>query len=206
MRRITTASLCLLLALGAASISTAEPYLRTEPLEFRRFGTGLNWPAGSGTITYADSMYRNSASGQRKDTLYFSLPDLAFIRSAAAAADSAPLFSLFIVPEPNSAVTVAADSAYWILGAAIGSGGGWGVAGSWVEAPEIGLLEIGTTNQFVNQWNFQFIADTPLTATNVTMGNYDKFRAVIGGDFTGTYRFFLRYWAESTLDHKPIQN
>lgn len=195
----------LLALLVFASSASALPYLRTESLKFRRTGTGLRNSAGSGTITYADSTTRNWASGQRADTLYFTVPDLALVRSAAAAADSAVLFSIFVIPDPLSAITVVADSAYWTVGGTVGSGGGWGVAGNWAEAPNIGLLEIGTLNCFVRQWNFQFINPTPLTPTNVTMGDYDQFRVVASGDYTGTYRYFLRYWAESTVPHQPLQ-
>lgn len=217
MKRFLRAVALVAIALAAiVSTGTAYPYLRTVPLQYRVTGTGYRGSLGVGTLSYADTLVRHSASGQRFDTLYVHLSDFYggghdVSATQALATDSTMLFTVWAVPLASSPTAVVGDSAYMTLAGCL-SGGPQGstaqfasATADWVSAPLIALLGCGSNAAvFANTWNTNWI-DPPATATNITMGQYQDYRLIISGDYTGSYQYFIQYWAESTAPIHDVQ-
>jgi hypothetical protein len=170
-----------LIALGLFSFSAAEAQvdftnLGTGPVPFRR------WLA-SGNV---DSTYRHSAVAagtMRVDTTAAFLRTTRFSNQGLAL-DSILTLTVAYVPV-DASITVTADSAYLTLQ------GSWNGI-DWDGAPTIAVLEAGATNQFSWTFNTSKNADIPATTlTNLTVGSYPMWRAIINSDAAGRYQVLV---------------
>lgn len=184
-----------------ATSAHAAPVLVTKVLQWRhQFGTAPNG-------AFQDSSYfsfNSSGTGPAAtiDTsAAFTLPGRAFpITAIQVGADSALVFQFSFGPTNSQGSTGGCDSATVTLQGSLNGGE------TWVGAPAIDILQIGSSACFERTWNSTTNASAPATATNVTMGYYPVYRILVK-DFTGSTGQFkgqVRYVVDQGASPVPV--
>jgi hypothetical protein len=114
-----------------------------------------------------------------------------------AAADTLYGFTLSVYPDPRGTASIGADT---ISATVQGSFNGTDVAA----APEVKILEIGSSNSFQRQYNVLWSVGASGTLTNVSVFKMPQFRFLLegggtyGGAATGQFRAVISYWTTSS--------
>ena len=159
-------------------------------------------------------------AGQKYDTtaaVSTDLWELPRIESPqTAAGDSVDYCIVWLAPtavQPTGAVSIAADTAYFIFQVS-GNGQTWqNVTATENSDPVNYTLEQGTTNSFyrVIEQHVGGVASggiptgqeisTSTAPTDMSIwGVYPLFRLVVSGDYTGQYEAFVRFWTNDPGD------
>lgn len=192
MKRITAALIALAVTCVVVSASSAGVRY-SAPI------TLLKHAVNSGTINNAttqDTAYFSHQSA-RTDTFLFNLPNRGFAPYVLGA-DSLSLFDIFISPDPSrntaAGTTAGLDTVYLTLsGTTNGS--------DWVSAPQVAVLEVGTSNVVFKGWNTTRLgAITAAAATNLQMGPFASYRLEVLSDATGAFKVEMRYWQDNVTN------